>query len=287
MMSYSSKLRYLLWAGTHIVGANTACPACSEARTVLVRRKYGVTALYRCPSCEVMFRIPKPNPEKEAKFYQRDYKQGFTTDCPAEDELAKLKDSSFAGTEKDYSTYLAVLQALKLEPGSSIFDFGCSWGYGSWQLQKAGFRVYSWEVSVPRANYAAEMLGCTMYPPDELPEKVDCFFSAHVIEHLTNPRILWETARKVLKPGGRIVTFLPNGNPELEQHNPNFHQLWNQVHPLLLSPAALTRMGKFHGFDPTCYSSPYDAGRIESSASEGHSLLGDELLVLGRLTACL
>ena len=54
-----NKLRYLLWAGSRFVNADTSCPACSEALTVLVRRKYGVTAFYRCPSCEVIFRVPK------------------------------------------------------------------------------------------------------------------------------------------------------------------------------------------------------------------------------------
>jgi Methyltransferase domain len=280
-MAYSNKLRYLLWAGAHFIGADTSCPACGEARTTLLKRKYGVTALYRCPSCEVMFRVPKPDPEKEAKFYQRDYAQGFTTDCPAAEELAKLKDSSFAGTEKDYSTYLAVLRALELEPGSSIFDFGCSWGYGSWQLRQAGFRVYSSELSVPRARYAEEKLECKLCPPDELPEKVDCFFSAHVIEHLTNPRMLWDVARSVIKPGGKIVTFLPNGDPSLERLNPNYHQLWGQVHPLLLSPLALKRMGESYGFSVRCYTSPYDMQGIAEEAPGTHS--GDELLVVGTL----
>src|SRR5271166_6603622 len=165
-MSFFNKLRYLVWAGVHIFGADTACPACNDARTLLLKRKYGVTALYRCPSCEVMFRVPKPNAEAEARFYQSDYKQGYTTDCPAPDELERLKRDRFSGTERDYSTYMGVLRAVGLAQGSSVFDFGCSWGYGSWQLSHAGYRVYSYELSRPRARYAAENLQCKMYPPD-------------------------------------------------------------------------------------------------------------------------
>ena len=142
-------------------------------------------------SVKIHFRVPKASPEKEVQFYQRDYEQGFTTDCPTPDELTRLKRCCFAGTEKDYSSYVAVLRAMRLAPGSSIFDFGCSWGYGSWQLRHAGYRVYSFEVSRPRARYAVENLQCELFPPDKLPEKVDCFFAAHVIEHLTNPRVIW------------------------------------------------------------------------------------------------
>ena len=150
-MPYSQKLRYLLWSASRIINADISCPACGEAKTILLRRKYAVTALYRCPSCEVMFRVPKSSAEASDEFYQNDYTQGFTTDCPTPDNLAKLKGTFFAGTEKDYSGYIKVLQAIGLSPGSTIFDFGCSWGYGSWQMQQSGYRVYSFEVSRPSA----------------------------------------------------------------------------------------------------------------------------------------
>jgi len=275
-MRSSSQVRYLLWAASRIAFADKSCPGCGESNTVLLRRKYVVTALYRCPSCEVMFRVPKPSPEREVRFYQRDYKQGFTTDCPAPNELTRLMDCRFVGTEKDYSRYIAVLLAIGLGRGSSIFDFGCSWGYGSWQLSQAGYRVHSWEVSRPRARYAAEKLQCQVCPPGELPERVDCFFSAHVVEHLTRPRLLWQTARDVLKPGGTIVTFLPNGDPSIEQINKNYHQLWNQVHPLLLSPAALTRMGELYGFSTRCFCSP-DYNLREVGEDAKGALSGEEL----------
>lgn len=280
-MAYSNKLRYLLWAGSRFIAADTSCPACGESQTALVKRKYGVTALYRCPACEVMFRVPKSTPEKEARFYQSGYQQGFTTDCPTPEELARLKSCRFIGQKGDYSPYIEVLRALPLEPGSSIYDFGCSWGYGSWQLSQLGYRVYSWELSAPRARYAAEKLDCQIYSADKLPEKVDCFFSCHVIEHLTNPRLMWQTARAVLRPGGKMITFLPNGDPSLEQLNPNFHQLWGQVHPLLLSPLALTRMGEHYGFAVRCHTSPYNAG--EFAGRSAGALTGEELLVVATL----
>jgi SAM-dependent methyltransferase len=280
-MSYSNKLRYLLWAGSRFINADALCPACDETQTLLVRRKYGITALYRCPSCEVMFRVPKSSPEKEVQFYQRDYEQGFTTDCPTADQLTRLKRCSFVGTGKDYSSYVEVLRAIRLELGSLIFDFGCSWGYGSWQLRQAGYRVYSFDVSRPRARYAAEKLQCELCSPDKLPEKVDCFFAAHVIEHLSNPRVLWERARDVIKPSGQLVLFLPNGEPSRERLHNGYHKLWGHVHPLLLSPLALTRMGERYGFDVRCHTSPYNVQEIAKGAVG--KLTGDELLIVGKL----
>lgn len=277
-MPYSQKLKYLLWSASKIINADISCPACGEASTILLRRKYVVTSLYRCPSCEVMFRVPKSSPEASVEFYQNDYTQGFTTDCPTPADLAKLKDTCFAGTEKDYADYIKVLQAIGLGPGSTIFDFGCSWGYGSWQMQQSGYRVYSFEVSRPRARYATEYLGCKMFSPGELPERVDCFFSAHVIEHLPNPFALWEAALQSIKPGGQVVTFCPNGDPLREHSVTGYHQRWGQVHPLLLSPLALKKMGERYGFAVDCYSSPYNLVDIAKRAPDGKT--GDELLAV-------
>src|SRR2546422_477816 len=76
--------------------------------------------------------------ENEA-FYQADSEQGFTTDMPSEQELAALKASQFANHEKNYTDYIAVLGALGIGIGAKVFDFGCSWGYGSYQLAQAGW----------------------------------------------------------------------------------------------------------------------------------------------------
>jgi len=272
------RLRYLVWAASRILGADTSCPACSESRTELLRRKYVVTSLYRCPTCEVMFRVPKSSPEECAEFYQNEYHQGFTTDCPGTDELAQLIEHAFKGSEKDYSTYISVLRSVPVAPGGTILDFGCSWGYGSWQMRRAGYVVYSFELSRPRARYAAERLDCIMCRPEDLAEKVDCFFASHVIEHLPNPRVIWETARDVVKPGGNVVLFLPNGEPERERLYKDYHRIWGQVHPLLLSPKALMRMGQLCGFDVKCYSTPYSMQEIRNRTPATQT--GDELLVV-------
>ncbi len=228
-----------------------------------------------------MFRVPKSSKVESNAFYQEKYSEGFTTDCPDEALLGDLIKSSFKGTEKDYSTYLSVLHAVGLRTGQIIFDFGSSWGYGSWQFAQAGFRVYSHEISGPRARYASEKLGCWMVGDAEhIPERADCFFSAHVLEHLPNPGALWETARRTLKPEGLMILFVPNGEPAREQKDSAYHKLWGQTHPLLLSADSLRIMGGQHGFEGHAYSSPYDLLQIERSRSG--SLEGEELLFVAR-----
>ena len=157
-----------------------------------------VTTLRECPTCRMRFRVPKDNPDRAAEFYQQQYDQGFTTDLPSDQDLQALLAGGFKGTEKDYQPYVSVLKALGLRPGQSILDFGCSWGYGSWQLSKAGFRVQSFEVSKFRANFARTKLGCNVLEDVQNSGPVDCLFSAHVLEHLPDPNLLFQIAQTVL-----------------------------------------------------------------------------------------
>ncbi len=275
------KFRYLLWAASRWPLADTVCPACSSQRTVPLKRKALVTGLYGCKDCHLMFRVPKNTTQENRAFYQEEYEEGFTTDCPSENDLSDLMAKSFKGTEKDYSEYIEVVRAAGIKSGQVLLDYGCSWGYGSWQFTRAGFNVYSYEISQPRALYAASRLASRMLAePEQIPEKADCFFSAHVIEHLPNPRILWDKVTKVLKPDGLIVLLMPNGESSLEKTKEDYHSLWGQVHPLLLSAAALSAMARKYGFQGSAHSRPFDFSKIASQ--EPGELGGDELLFIAR-----
>lgn len=198
------------------------------------------------------------------EFYSDHYQQGSTTEMPDSETLAQLVATNFSGTERDFSSYVGVLDALGIKPGATILDFGCSWGYGSWQLRQAGYRVYSQEIAPNRARYAAERLGCKLIESsDELVASVDCLVAVHVIEHMPTPAEIWNVSDKVLKPGGLVALFMPNGDPYREYLSPRtYHQAWGKVHPLLLTADALRNMARLAGFDGLAYSSPYDLAAI-------------------------
>ncbi len=184
----------------------------------------------------MMFRTPTDDPAANLLFYENEYTQGFTTDVPSDAALADMKRSNFVSTEKCYSYYISVLTQLELKPGTRVFDYGCSWGYGSYQLAQAGFEVTSFDVAPSRRRYAHEKLGVsTVNDMDRVATDLafgfDCFFSAHVLEHVPSPMQSFNYAMRLLKRGGLFVSFTPNGSDGNRAANPNWSMAWGEVHP--------------------------------------------------------
>src|SRR5688572_1633473 len=154
------KLRYLLSSTAKTLRhKGFDCPCCGASRSVLISRKNFVTCLRRCSSCSLMFRAPTTTPEASHTFYQRDYDSGFTTNMPSPEALKAYVRTGFADTPKDFRRYIDVLKVLGAKPGDRILDFGCSWGYGTWQLKQHGFDAIGHDVSETRVAYARGELG--------------------------------------------------------------------------------------------------------------------------------
>lgn len=138
---------------------------------------------------------------------------------------------------------------LGIAPGMRIFDFGCSWGFGSWQFAQAGYDVKSFEISRPRARYARGKLGVdviddvtTLAGASHLDGIYDLFFSNHVLEHVPSPSDAVATAKRLLKPGGLFVSITPNGSLGYRKTAPeSWHRFWGKVHPNMLNDAFWAR----------------------------------------------
>ncbi|MHB8837661.1 MAG: class I SAM-dependent methyltransferase [Gemmatimonadaceae bacterium] len=200
-----------------------------------------VTTLRRCAECRLLFRAPTTTVVENRHLYQRKYKEGFTTDCPSDEVLAELVRSNFQNHRKSYAGYIALLDALGASGGQRLFDFGCSWGYGAFQLAKCGFDVCAYEISEPRARYAEEKLDVAMSTPEqEADASFDVFFSSHVIEHVPSVREMIATGLRLLRPGGLFVAFTPNASASHRAvDEAGWHHVWGYVHPQVIDDVFL------------------------------------------------
>lgn len=232
-----TKLAYLRRClAAQFTGERFRCPNCGTADGTVVDRKYAVTQLRRCPNCRLLFRTPCDDPARNLSFYENEYAQGFTTELPSDTALAEMKRSNFAGTERSYVYYISVLMKLGLKPGARLFDYGCSWGYGSYQLMQAGFAVTSFEVAPSRRRFAREKLRIPVLDDmnraaAELAGQFDCFFSSHVLEHVPSPAKSFGYAMRLLKLDGLFVSFTPNGSANHRAASSEWSKLWGEVHP--------------------------------------------------------
>gem|GEM_PF-458197 len=287
------KITYFLYYAWKLIRKKgLTCPSCGSSESIRICRKYLVMSLMRCTSCKLLFRIPATSPSENKKFYQRTYQQGFTTELPTRVELSKFKDNEFKNTEKNYTRYIDILHSLGLKNKARILDFGCSWGYGSWQLMQAGYDVQAFEISLPRCNYAVEHMKVNATTDiNHLKGPFDVFFSSHVLEHVPSVRQIISMAEMLIKPCGYFVAFTPNGSEKYREIRPScWKHAWSIVHPNLLDERYYETMFANKSFIIGSY--PYDTSAIMAWAQDANyslkqerlNLNGDELVCIAKLT---
>jgi hypothetical protein len=243
-----------------------------------------VTRLVRCPSCRLLYRAPTDPPALDEIFYQRDYSEGYTTDCPRREDLLAFLKNHFIGSERDYSSKIAVVRALGMGSGARVLDYGASWGYGTWQLRASGYDTIGYEINRSRARYARTALGVPVHDTiKELVGPFDLFFCSHVLEHISALKELIRFAVNLLKSGGVFLAFTPNGCQErtsLHVNREEYRHIWGLVHPVLLDEESYRYA--FAGQPTLLCSSPYDIEGIRTWSRNSDlilSLKGDELAV--------
>ena len=262
------------------------CPYCGNVYTKLLNKKKIFLHLRKCSVCNLMFRWPKDTIGFNKEFYQSKYKQkGLTTDMPEPELLYKLKKNNFRGTEKDFSEKIAILKELVSH--GKVLDFGCSWGYFTFQLQEAGYDATGFEISKQRADFGRNHLGVTIIDGyinlDKVkPSYFDIIFSSHVLEHLPMLNGIFERFNTLLKPGGFLLLFVPNcGGNNVKKFGVNWGPMICEKHPLAFSFDFFQTILPQYDFNVKLFSDPYNPNEIKACLLNNKNPIypyGDELL---------
>jgi 2-polyprenyl-3-methyl-5-hydroxy-6-metoxy-1,4-benzoquinol methylase len=282
----TSKVRFLshvLYG--HLAARQRDCPFCGSLRTVTIGKKHLILELRRCADCGLMFRWPKDTAELNRWFYEFAYREGMTTDLPDEQDLLTLKQGVFAGTDKDFSEKIELLRVAV--PGGRVLDYGCSWGYGTFQLMSAGYDVIGLEISRRRAEFGRTRLGLNIVNGleaiAEMRGSFDAIFASHVLEHLPALHGIFEQFTSLLRPAGSLIAFVPNGGGRNALRlGPKWGPMCCEKHPLAFDSAFFTRVLPKYGFAVKTFTEPYRASAISGSTTGPGDLMGDELMVWAR-----
>lgn len=258
-----------------------SCPYCGSAQTVRVARKQIVLQLRECPRCHLTFRYPKDDQADNFKYYQEAYQQGAVTELPGESDLAVHFANNFTDIGRDVTGDLRLIRSVST--GRRLLDYGSSWGYCTWQFQRAGYEATGFDISRPRAEYGRRMLGIpivnsTSVLPDH---SLDIIFTSHVLEHMPDPGEIIREFRRLLVKGGHLFIFVPNGAGEVARRlGVDWPPLINQRHTLALTPRFFDYCLSAEGFSAKFASTPYDEEPRAYDPAKPY-FNGEELLALG------
>lgn len=287
MLTRKQKLIYLLDSFL-ASGQKVQCTFCKSENCKEIDRKYLVTRLMECQNCHLYFRYPVDKAEVNEHFYQTDYieKDNITTDMPDEAVLEQMKKEHFHTANKNGDRYLDIFSRLfPSEKSLKIIDYGCSWGYLTYQFKQAGHQVQGYEISRSRAAYGVKNLGVEISSREsELRNGNHIFFSSHVIEHHPDILSMIHLAESLLLHGGYFIAFCPNGSmPYRIKNQTAFHHAWGKVHPNYLNADFYKYVFRDHPYYIT--GSPLNAETIhplEAHEFVTGDLNGEELMVITR-----
>jgi SAM-dependent methyltransferase len=270
-------------------GSDKKCPFCGSANTELSARKRLILHLRSCKECGLRFRWPKETPDFSEKFYQKDYQEvSFTTELPDPATLQKFIANNFVDSPKDFSTQIAVLKQFL--PGGRVLDFGCSWGYGVFQLRNAGYDAFGFEISRPRAELGRRELGVEVLDELDDLEKIpssslDGIYVSHVLEHLLSLKEIFAFYARTLKPGGVVFIMVPNGGGKAaREQGVGWATLINEKHILALDRQFFEKNLTPYGFRVNALSDPYNPSEIKSAIDNNIPLPaeGEELMIIAQ-----
>lgn len=215
----------------------------------------------RCPreSCGLAWLDPLPEPEEVPRLYQRYYTHAGTAPSrvSVRDALYRLyrcaqgAAARLTGLHRDWK--LLESGGLDGRPAGRLLDVGCGDGRFLESMHRKGWEVMGCEVDAAAAA-AATARGLTVrvgqfatlhWPASSF----DAVTLQHVLEHLPHPSPAFQTAWRILRPGGLLVMVTPNVDSLGQQI---FGRAWRGWEPprhfCLYRPALLRLLAEQNGF---------------------------------------
>jgi len=225
------------------------CPFCHGHQHVVVARKHGVVRIRRCETCSLYFTDPIYKSRLASLYDSSLYDaEGSTTTVPQPSELETLKRTMFQASDKNCSTQINALRHLGA--GTRLLEIGSSWGYFLYQSKAAGFDAVGVEPNRVRREFGVRELGTDIRSAIDAVSECgfDVIYSAHTLEHFSEPNLFFSECYDRLRPGGLLAIEVPHF--DLALLGPRALSVIGAVHPLGLSQSFFRAALPTAGFKP-------------------------------------
>ncbi len=195
--------------------------------------------MVRCDDCGLVRADPTVDPLLLSDLYK-----ASTFDYGA--EVSNLR--------RTYGRYLSSLDAFGASKGA-LLEIGCGSGFFLEEALSRGYRrVQGVEPSLDAVNRSNDRIRqhvvCDMMRPGLFePDAFDVVCLFQVFDHLTLPGELLDECRRILAPGGLLLSLHHNVESFSMRLLGERSPIVDIEHPYLYSPATMTRMLELHGFE--------------------------------------
>ncbi|TGK13014.1 class I SAM-dependent methyltransferase [Leptospira fletcheri] len=156
-----------------------------------------------CKTCGFQAQFPRPKPEE---LYTEDYytgKEGFT-----------YRDERLTEKYDRYVWFARLKNISRFKSSGNFLDVGCSFGGFLQCAREKGFSPFGVEIS-PYSSEVAKSRGIEVWTGQfleaDLPENFfDVVTMIEVIEHLENPKAVFDKLARILKTNGLLVLQTAN-----------------------------------------------------------------------------
>jgi len=143
-------------------------------------------------------------------------------------------------------------QSFGLQPGMKMLEPGCGRGEFLGNFQELGLDVYGVDISPEAAEFSSNFpVALCDVENESLPfqdNTFDVIYSKSFIEHLYYPERYLSEAIRVLRPGGKLITLVPDWESNYKKYFDDF------THRTPFTQVSLTDAYKIYGFsDITVY----------------------------------
>ena len=187
-------------------GVSMTCPCCGSAHSrywmkVPDRVSEGDVSfdLVRCSSCKHIWISNPPTASQLSRYYGPEYHNAVGR----------------TGETTPWRWQRALRAISKYKTDGSLLDIGCSSGGFLSYLKPSGWKLYGIEPDQPTAARAHSISGgeitvCGVDDATFPPESFDVITCSDVLEHLPDPRAVFQKVALWLKPTGIFYVFVPN-----------------------------------------------------------------------------
>jgi SAM-dependent methyltransferase len=191
------------------------CPYCDSCFADRLQSKWLLIEARRCLHCGLIFRWPTDPAEPDRTFYEGEYEGQQATEVPDAASTAALAAKGFAGSQWDRADRIAFVQrALGDANGRALLDFGCSWGYATYQYKQAGWTARGFEIDRRRAAFGRAALGLDIASDlaDYRGRTFDVIMADHSLEHVPRIADALQVWVDLAAAEATLVVFVPNGS---------------------------------------------------------------------------